>query len=118
MKKIISVLLIAVMLLSFAACDSGKNDFDVEPIKKSVELLKQGRVPFEFRTTVTLEYHTENDIEEIARWLSGCEKYFLQNFVDSGELIDPNVHGQDKNVMKSMLSAAKKYIPTAELRGV
>ena len=29
MKKIISVLLIAVMLLSFAACDSGKNDFDV-----------------------------------------------------------------------------------------
>ncbi len=96
----------------------GKKDFDMAPVFESVEILKQGNTSYEFRTTVTLEFHTESDIEEIAKWLSGTEKYFLQNFVDSGELIDPNIHGHDKNSMKSMLFAARKHIPTAELRGV
>ena len=95
-----------------------KPNFDISPILRSVEILKKGRVPFEFRTTVTLEYHNESDMIEIAKWLVGTEKYFLQNFVDSGELIDKNVHGHDKNSMKSMLSVAKKHISTAELRGV
>ena len=96
----------------------GKTNFDISPILRSVEILKKGRVPFEFRTTVTLEYHNESDMIEIAKWLVGTEKYFLQNFVDSGELIDKNVHGHDKNSMKSMLSAVKEYIPNAELRGL
>ena len=96
----------------------GKKDFDVSPILESVEILKQGRIPYEFRTTVTLEYHNKEDIENIAKWLAGAEKYFLQNFVDSGELIDPDTHGHDKSSMKSMLCAAKLYIPSAELRGL
>lgn len=96
----------------------GKNDFDISSVQKSVEILKEGKVPYEFRTTVTLEYHTKDDIESIARWLSGAKKYFLQNFVDSGELIDKSTHGHEKNSMKSMLEVAKLYIPEAELRGI
>ena len=95
-----------------------KPNFDISPILRSVEILKKGRVPFEFRTTVTLEYHNESDMIEIAKWLVGTEKYFLQNFVDSGELIDKNVHGHDKNSMKSMLCAVREFIPNAELRGL
>lgn len=96
----------------------GKGDFDIEPVLESVEFLKSGQVPYEFRTTVTFEYHTLYDIECIGKWLEGAPKYFLQNFVDSGELIDKNVHGHEKKVMISMLEAVKKYIPSAELRGI
>ncbi|MBE6600072.1 MAG: anaerobic ribonucleoside-triphosphate reductase activating protein [Ruminococcaceae bacterium] len=96
----------------------GKADFDITPILKSVEFLKKGTVPYEFRTTVTLEYHEIEDIENISKWLKGAEKYFLQNFVDSGELIDSETHGHDKNVMKSMLEVAKRYLPSTELRGI
>lgn len=96
----------------------GKRNFDIAPVLESVEFLKSGQIPYEFRTTVTLEYHTVNDIESIGKWLKGVPKYFLQNFVDSGELIDKNIHGQSKDVMKSMLEAVKKHIPNAELRGI
>ena len=96
----------------------GKEGFDITPVLQSVEILKKGSVPYEFRTTVTLEFHTENDIEEIGKWLGNVPKYFLQNFTDSGELIDPNVHGHDKNSMNSMLTAARKHISATELRGL
>ena len=96
----------------------GKPDFDTSPICRSVEILKQGSVDYEFRTTVTEQFHSVEDFEAIGEWLSGCSKYYLQNFVDSGNLIDPSIRGCDKNAMKSMLSAVKKYIPAAELRGL
>ena len=96
----------------------GKPDFDVSPICRSVEILKQGSVDYEFRTTVTEQFHSVEDFEAIGKWLSGCSKYYLQNFVDSGNLIDPSIRGCDKNVMNSMLSAVKEYIPEAELRGL
>ncbi len=96
----------------------GKKDFDIEPIQKSVEFLKKGTVPYEFRTTVTYEHHTVEDIVTISRWLVGAEKYFLQNFVDSGDLIEKNTHGHDKNVMISMKNAAKEHLAATELRGL
>ena len=65
-----------------------------ENIKKSVELLKNSDIPFEFRTTIVAEFHTVNDIEKITEWIGGNDvNYFLQNFVDSGDLIGKDLHG-------------------------
>ncbi|MBR2180675.1 MAG: anaerobic ribonucleoside-triphosphate reductase activating protein, partial [Oscillospiraceae bacterium] len=77
-----------------------------------------GAVPYEFRTTVVAEHHNIQDIEEIAKRISGAEKYFLQKFVDSGHLIGENLHELDENTMKNMLEVVKKYVKTAELRGI
>ena len=53
------------------------------------------------------------------KWLKeNTKKYYLQNFVDSGNLIDCNVEGVSKEEMKKMLEAIKEYIPTAEIRGL
>ncbi|MBQ5884368.1 MAG: anaerobic ribonucleoside-triphosphate reductase activating protein, partial [Clostridia bacterium] len=87
-------------------------------IEKSVKILKRGKMPFEFRTTVTKNFHTIIDIENIGEWIMGAEKYYLQNFVDSGNLIDSTVEGVSKEEMKEMLEAVKKYVPTAEIRGL
>ncbi|MBO7178914.1 MAG: anaerobic ribonucleoside-triphosphate reductase activating protein [Clostridia bacterium] len=96
----------------------GISTFDISPIEESVEILKQGNVPFEFRTTVTKNFHTIIDIENIGKWIAGTENYYLQNFVDSGNLIDGNVEGVSKEKMEEMLEAVKKYVPTAEIRGL
>ena len=56
---------------------------DVEKIKQSVEFLKQGEIPYEFRTTVVKELHTGEDILEIGRYLRGASKYFLQSYEES-----------------------------------
>jgi pyruvate formate lyase activating enzyme len=77
-----------------------------------------GTVDFEFRTTVTKNFHTIEDIENIGKWIKGTKKYYLQNFVDSGNLIDNAVEGVSKEEMQEMLEVIRKYIPTAEIRGI
>lgn len=96
----------------------GIDNFDISLMEKSVEILRDSDVDFEFRTTVTKNFHTMEDIEKIGEWIKGTEKYYLQNFVDSGNLIDSNVEGVSKEEMKLMLERIKKYVPTAEIRGL
>ncbi|MBP3462696.1 MAG: anaerobic ribonucleoside-triphosphate reductase activating protein [Tyzzerella sp.] len=100
------------------AFTSGTEALDIEAIKKSVSYLKEGHVPFEFRTTVVKRYHSKESFEEIGEWLSGTEKYFLQNFVDSGDLIGKNTRGCSEEEMKEFLQVVQQYIPNAQLRGI
>lgn len=96
----------------------GKEGFDTSPVERSVEFLHGGKVGYEFRTTVVREFHTEEDIREIGKWLAGVPRYFLQAFSDSGELIGEGLHGYSPEEYKRLLSAVREYIPSAELRGV
>ena len=96
----------------------GVHDFDMVSMEKSVDILMNGTVDFEFRTTVTKNFHTIEDIENIGKWIKGTKKYYLQNFVDSGNLIDNAVEGVSKEEMQEMLEVIRKYIPTAEIRGI
>lgn len=96
----------------------GKEGFDTSPVERSVEFLRGGKVGYEFRTTVVREFHTEEDIREIGKWLAGVPRYFLQAFSDSGELIGEGLHGYSPEEYKRLLSAVREYIPSTELRGV
>lgn len=93
-------------------------DIDISLIEQSVEYLKQGTVPYEFRTTVVRELHTDSDLKSVADWLNGAEKYYLQSFVDSGDLIADGFSNYDENEMKSLLKTVKTILPVAELRGL
>lgn len=96
----------------------GKEGFDTSPVERSVEFLRSRKVGYEFRTTVVREFHTEEDIREIGKWLAGVPRYFLQAFSDSGELIGEGLHGYSPEEYKRLLSAVREYIPSAELRGL
>ncbi len=96
----------------------GRLGYDVERISESIELLKASDVPYEFRTTIVREFHDPSDIEEMGQWISGSNHWYLQNFVDSGDLICSDMHGAELDVMKQYLEIARKYVPLAELRGV
>ena len=65
----------------------GIENLDLGPIEESVSLLMEGRVPYEFRTTVIKQFHDEADFLRIADWIGGCEKYFLQSYVDSHRIL-------------------------------
>lgn len=52
----------------------------IEDIKKSIEILKEGKIDYEFRTTVIPTIHTKEDIIKIANWLGTVKRYYLQNF--------------------------------------
>lgn len=66
---------------------SGLSSLDTSIIEKSIAVIKESGVPYEFRTTLVREFHTREDIIEIAHLLSGAKRYALQSFRDSGEVI-------------------------------
>ena len=96
----------------------GIEDFDVVPILESAAFLMSGAVDFEFRTTLVAGHHTEREIAAIGEWLKGAPRLYLQNFVDSGDLISEKVGGLDKNTTEALCSLIKSYIPSAEVRGI
>lgn len=95
----------------------GVSGFRGEAVKQSAALLMEGRVPFEFRTTVVSPLHTAADFEEIGRWLAGDERYFLQEFVDSGDLIGEGLSACSREEMAQFLAILQKTIPNAVWRG-
>ena len=100
------------------AITAGTDALDLGSIAESVSYLKEGHIPYEFRTTVVKNYHFEESFEKIGQWIQGAEKYYLQNFVDSGDLIGKKTKGCSPEEMKAFLKVVQKYIPTATLRGI
>lgn len=96
---------------------SGVPDVDLTKIEKSAALLMKSDTPYEFRTTVVRELHDGGDMVRIGEWLSGAKNYFLQSFLDSGELISDGLHGYDKKTMEDLLKLLKVKIPSAKIRG-
>ena len=83
---------------------------------ESAALLMQGRVDFEFRTTLLKELHTADDLEAIGKWLSGGEKYFLQTYRDEGDLLVGGFTAFSPEETGELLAVLKSYIPSAEIR--
>lgn len=100
------------------AFTAGVDTLDLAKIQQSVSYLKEGHVPYEFRTTVVKNYHTHEDFESIGPWLQGAEKYFLQKFVDSGDLIGRKMRGCTEEEMWEFLTIVQKDIPNVALRGM
>lgn len=91
---------------------------DLEAICRSVEFLKGGNVDYEFRTTVTGSFHSEQSIAEMGRWLAGAKRLFLQKFVDSGDLLDSSVFGADDETMRLYRDVLIPFVPNTQLRGM
>lgn len=87
-------------------------------VQKSVEILMDSGVEYEFRTTVVQQLHTPEDLEKIGKWLVGAKRYYIQQFVDSGNLIGEGLSAPTPDEMEKLRQAAREYIPTTALRGI
>ena len=96
----------------------GIEGYEMSNVMQSAAFLMEGHVPYEFRTTVVREFHKREDFEAIGQWLEGADRYYLQSFVDSGDLIQPGLRGYTKEIMEQALEIVRQYIPAADLRGV
>ncbi len=66
---------------------------DIRAIRKSVSLIMDSGLDYEFRTTLVPELHTSDDVKEIGKWLKGAKKYCIQQFRSEGTL-DPGLRGK------------------------
>ena len=97
---------------------AGVEGLDISNVEKSVELLLSGKVDYEFRTTVVSGLHEEADFHKIGEWIRGAKKYFLQNFVDSGNLIESGLKAVSLDKLKEFENIARAYVEKTGLRGV
>ena len=97
---------------------SGQLGFRLDSIEESAAWLMEGHVPYEFRTTTVKGLHTAEDFTDIAAWIGGCERYFIQGFVDSGHVLKSGFSAYKRAELDEFLDIVKKTIPGAEIRGV
>lgn len=96
---------------------AGLADMDLSPVRESVDYLLSGVVDYEFRTTVAAELHTEQDMEEIARWLSGAKQYAIQNFRDSGDILSPGLTPCTAQQLERFAAVVRPYVRQVLTRG-
>ena len=86
-------------------------------VLKSIELLKEDKIDYEFRTTLVEELHSLEDIKEIGELLKGSKRLFLQKFVDRGTCLKNNLHEVSSDNALKYKEVLEKYINNVNLRG-
>lgn len=96
---------------------TGIDNIDTNKILESINILKTCGIEHEFRTTLVKEFHSIEDIEEIANLLEGENKYFLQKFVNSENCINQNLNSISLDVATEFKEILEKKISNVHLRG-
>lgn len=94
----------------------GTSEIEISDIKKSIDFLLQGKVDYEFRTTVVQGEHTVDDIKSICETIKGAKKYFLQNFVDSGDTIKSGLSAVSTETMQQMCAISTNFVESCSVR--
>lgn len=116
-------------LLDYVAMDI-KNDFksyskiteikifNLEKIKKSIDILKKSNIDYEFRTTVVKEFHTFDKLKSICEYIGPKAKYFIQNFRDSDDVLRKNLHGFSEEELLDIIKKLNEKYPKVTLRNI
>ena len=107
-------------LASYCKSAGIKNPAILENVKKSIKLIMESGIDYEFRTTVVPTLHKEKDIEEIAKFIKGAKKYALQNFSNKGEILDrkfKDFKPYHIEILYRMQRMASPYVKKCVVRG-
>lgn len=97
---------------------SGCENFDRTRIKLSVDLIKDSHIDYEFRTTVVRELHSKEDMLSIAKWLNGADKYVIQPYVESEDIIMPLFSSYSTDELIEIKKLMESYLPNIHIRGI
>lgn len=92
---------------------------DIESIKKSIVLIMNSDIEYEFRTTILKVMLSKEDIEEIAKEIKGAKKYYLQKFIPS-KILNPQFIKKttysDEEFVQFQKNLEEKYVQFCGIR--
>ncbi|MBD3248635.1 anaerobic ribonucleoside-triphosphate reductase activating protein [Candidatus Woesearchaeota archaeon] len=94
-------------------------DIDIEKIKKSIDMIRKSGVEYEFRTTVIPGLTGLKEVVSISKMIKGADKYVIQNFRNSEDMIDNRFKEVDpfsKEELLDMEKAVKDKFEKIEIR--
>lgn len=92
---------------------------NLEAIKKSIDLIKNSGVDYEFRSTVIQGWHSSEDIVEMARLVEGARIFVLQKFIPRERLVSDDFLNQISLSDADLRQATKeceKWVKKCEVR--
>lgn len=97
----------------------GIPNYDITPITETICLLRDGAVDYEFRTTVVKGLHDADDFPDIGKFIEGAKQYFLQQYVDSGDILcNNNFSSYTQLEMQQFADSIKPYVANVQVRGI
>ena len=97
---------------------TGIPDIRLSPIMESVEFIKTCGIPYEFRTTAVKGLMGAEDFSAIGQWLHGAEHYFIQNYVESPQVLSPGFSPFRKEELLAFAELVRPHVKYVSLRGV
>ena len=91
---------------------------DIENIKKSIHLLINSSIDYEFRTTVVKEFHNIGDFKLIGEQIKGAKNYFLQSYQEKDSVLSKNLHPLSTDELQACLKVVKEFVNNASIRGI
>jgi pyruvate formate lyase activating enzyme len=94
---------------------------DIKKIQKSIDLIKNSEVAYEFRTTFIPEFLTKQDIIEIGKWLKSSKRFYLQQFKNISPLVSSElekIQPYSKEELISTLEKVKPFFKECDIRGI
>ncbi len=98
------------------ASTAGVKDYPAK-IEESIKIIMEKAPDYEFRTTVVRELHTPQDIVKIAEWIKDTKHYYIQTYVDSGDILCGGYSAYSESEMLEILENTRVVLPCTLLRG-
>ncbi len=96
-----------------------KRKIDLEKIKKSIKIVIEAKLPYEFRTTIVPTILTKEDISKMGEMIKGAKFWYLQQFKPDTDLVDKKlmkvIPYKDKE-LEEMMKIGKKYVKKCLIR--
>lgn len=116
-------------LIDYVAMDI-KNDFTkydktagiekikTDNIKRSIQIIENSGIDYEFRTTVVKQLHNLCEIENICGYIGPNSKYYIQNYRDVQTVLQHGLSGFDDDELRKMQDKLKLVYPNVIVRGI
>ena len=96
---------------------TGVKKVDMEKIKKSISIIMNSGVDYEFRTTLVDEFHKLEDMDGLGQLINGAPILYLQKFVERDGCIQKGLHEVNEETANKFIDVLKKCVSKVELRG-
>lgn len=93
------------------------NDNFINKIEQSIQYILHCGCPYEFRTTLVKELHTQEDILSICKWIEGADAYYLQPYRNSPEVIQPIYSRHSDEELQHFQKIAQQYVKSCAIIG-
>ncbi len=97
---------------------SGIAMINIENIKKSIAIIENSNVEYEFRTTVVKELHNYSHLANICEYIGKNAKYYIQNYRDCDTVLESGLTGFSETELLDIEKKLKVTYPNVMIRGI